>query len=275
MDGALEAHFATADVLARRADLVAVGVIDYALRRREIEAVLPGVYARAHHKAHPEVRIAALRRYEPNAVLLGEAAARLAFWPALDVETVVAAVTRKLAPQAGFRFVRRTVPADWVTEIGGTKVAKPALAALEAGPDVIDHALREGAITLAEVARAYEATVRWKGHDSRRRLVEESSGNPWSAAERKLHRMLRDAGLTSWQGNYPVGDHPVDVAFVAQRLAIEIDGRHFHGDATFEKDRWQQNALVLAGWRVLRFTWTMIEEYPERVLATVRTALAQ
>ena len=45
------------------------------------------------------------------------------------------------------------------------------------------------------------------------------------------------------------------------------------GDATFEKDRWQQNELVLAGWRVLRFTWTMIESYPERVVATVRTAL--
>jgi hypothetical protein len=30
---------------------------------------------------------------------------------------------------------------------------------------------------------------------------------------------------------------------------------------------------VLEGWRVLRFTWTIIEEYPDRVIETVRKAL--
>jgi hypothetical protein len=38
-------------------------------------------------------------------------------------------------------------------------------------------------------------------------------------------------------------------------------------------DRWRQNLLILDGWCVLRFTWTMIEEQPEKVIAMVREAI--
>ena len=56
----------------------------------------------------------------------------------------------------------------------------------------------------------------------------------------------------------------LDVGFRRRRLAVEIDGREFHSDRKlFETDRWRQNALVLDGWRVLRFTWRMIST-PER-----------
>lgn len=274
MDPALERIFETNDVLSRQSHPAMAGIIDYALRLGDIEPVLPGVYARTGLKALPEIRVAALRLYEPKAVLLAEAAARVGFWRSLPVETVVAAVPRRITQQPGFRFIQRTVPVALVIEVDGIAVATTALAALEAGADVVDYALREKKLTLEELAAAYEATRRWRGSAVRRRLVEESSDNPWSAAERQFHRMLRADGLTDWRGNYPVGDHPVDIAFPAHRLAIEIDGKHYHGDATFEKDRWQQNALVLAGWRVLRFTWTMIDNYPDRVIGAVRKGLA-
>jgi len=41
----------------------------------------------------------------------------------------------------------------------------------------------------------------------------------------------------------------------------------------FHSDRWRQNALMLAGWRVLRFSWLMMEEDPEAFVAAVRAAL--
>ena len=67
----------------------------------------------------------------------------------------------------------------------------------------------------------------------------------------------------------------IDIAFPASRLAIEIDGREFHVDSVaFEKDRWRQNDLVNAGWRVLRFTARMVEESPELVVAMILEALA-
>ena len=58
------------------------------------------------------------------------------------------------------------------------------------------------------------------------------------------------------------------------QLVIEIDGRLYHtGAEVFESDRWRQNLLVLNGWFVLRFTWAMVEEQPEKVLAMVREAI--
>jgi very-short-patch-repair endonuclease len=66
----------------------------------------------------------------------------------------------------------------------------------------------------------------------------------------------------------------VDVVFRKFRLAIEIDGRLFHTETeVFETDRWRQNLLILDGWCVLRFTWTMIKERPEEVIAMVRKAI--
>jgi very-short-patch-repair endonuclease len=66
----------------------------------------------------------------------------------------------------------------------------------------------------------------------------------------------------------------VDVIFRKRKLAIEIDGRlHHNGAEVFETDRWRQNLLVLDGWCVLRFTWTMINERPEEVIAMVRDAI--
>ena len=55
----------------------------------------------------------------------------------------------------------------------------------------------------------------------------------------------------------------------------EVDGFAFHTDPeTFERDRRKQNALVLAGYQVLRFTWLDLTEYPERVLALVQRAIS-
>jgi very-short-patch-repair endonuclease len=67
----------------------------------------------------------------------------------------------------------------------------------------------------------------------------------------------------------------LDIAFPASLLALEIDGRLHETDRSiFESDRHRQNALVLAGWRVLRFTWAMLRDDPDGVVETVRAALA-
>jgi very-short-patch-repair endonuclease len=62
--------------------------------------------------------------------------------------------------------------------------------------------------------------------------------------------------------------------FAASSWSLRFDGRLYHtGAEVFETDRRRQNLLVLDGWCVLRFTWTMIEEHPEEVIAMVREAL--
>jgi very-short-patch-repair endonuclease len=66
----------------------------------------------------------------------------------------------------------------------------------------------------------------------------------------------------------------IDIAFKQRKLAIEIDGRlHETDEDLFESDRWRQNALVADGWRVLRFTWTMLRDHPEIFVRAILEAL--
>jgi very-short-patch-repair endonuclease len=66
----------------------------------------------------------------------------------------------------------------------------------------------------------------------------------------------------------------LDFAFVAQRIAIEIDGRAWHSTGErFQSDRSRQNRLVLMGWTVLRFTWDDLVRRPDAVIEQVPSAL--
>jgi hypothetical protein len=67
----------------------------------------------------------------------------------------------------------------------------------------------------------------------------------------------------------------VDFAYLHHRVLVEVDGRLFHGPDVFESDRERDNAAGLAGWQVLRFTWTMVTKRPEYVVATIARALRQ
>lgn len=97
-----------------------------------------------------------------------------------------------------------------------------------------------------------------------------------SEAERLLVKLLRDAGFTGWKTNYPLGGYKVDVGFVDAKVAIEVDGWAFHHDPdAFQIDRKRQNAISLLGWKVLRFTWLDLTEYPQRVQAEIAAATGQ
>jgi very-short-patch-repair endonuclease len=63
---------------------------------------------------------------------------------------------------------------------------------------------------------------------------------------------------------------------VDARIAIELDGfaQHRTG-ATFRDDRRRQNALILEGWLLLRFTWDDVTRNGEIVIDTLRRALAE
>ena len=67
----------------------------------------------------------------------------------------------------------------------------------------------------------------------------------------------------------------VDVGFPALKLALEVDGyAHHSSHRDFRVDRKRQNAIILAGWRMLRFTWFDLVEQPQRVLAEIRRTIS-
>jgi very-short-patch-repair endonuclease len=258
------------------------GAIRWLVRRGDLRTVMPGVYAPPHTANSIDTRIRAVMAWDPNAVLIEAAAARVSFWPTIRVPAITCALKHHRQPQDGFRFSRRQVPAELVVTRAGLRSTSPALTALDLcdslGADGIDEALRARATTLKHLHRALDLTKARVGNAERRRLLLDSKDEPWSGAERKFHRLLRAAGITAWKANRPfaLGGSLffIDVAFRGIKLAIEIDGRLYHNDTeVFETDRWRQNLLVLDGWCVLRFTRAMIDDRPEEVIAMVREAL--
>jgi Protein of unknown function (DUF559) len=62
----------------------------------------------------------------------------------------------------------------------------------------------------------------------------------------------------------------VDLIWPQQLLVVEADGRKTHDTAAaFERDRRRHRDLFAAGYRVLRVTWTQLEDEPERTLNTI------
>ncbi|HEX5332759.1 MAG TPA: type IV toxin-antitoxin system AbiEi family antitoxin domain-containing protein [Cellulomonas sp.] len=132
------------------------------------------------------------------------------------------------------------------------------------GPDELDRAIaaRPGA---------------W-GNVRRRRALLDMRAGAAGPAERRLHRLLRGAGLTGWLPNESLSGHlglyaSADVYFPDVRLVIEIDGAAFHGPDRFQADRTRQNLLVGAGCTVLRFTWEDLTHRPAAVIAQIEASL--
>ena len=278
----IERLLATRGVIARRDHPELDTTLRYLVRRGDLVRVLPGIYAARDQGTSLQTRVRAIRCLDADAIVVGAVAAQLTFWPELQADVVECAVPHSKAPQIGYRFTRRHIPSDLVISRSGLRLTSPALTALDLcatiGGDAIDQVLRTRATTLAHLHRAMELTAARVGNRTRRQLLLDSRAEPWSEAERSFHRLLRKAGITGWRANRPVilDDFTcyVDVIFHELKLIIEVDGRLFHtGAEVFETDRWRQNQLVLNGWCVLRFTWTMIREQPETVLATVREAI--
>ena len=246
--------------------------------------LLPGVYAVVEAADDLAVRARAVARWRPDAVITGRAAARLTFWPTLRVKDI--AVARRAHPphSRGYRLSERVIDPGHIIDTPTLRLTAPALTAIdlvdELGGDGIDTCLRSRAASLEDLWAALTDNPFRPGNAARHRMLLDSRDEPWSAAERLAHRLLRHARITGWTANFRVlvggGCYFIDIAFPALRLAVEIDGRlHEDDPSIFETDRYRQNQLVSAGWTVLRFTYAMLVEGPDYVVATIRAALAR
>ena len=98
-----------------------------------------------------------------------------------------------------------------------------------------------------------------------------------SDLETRVLRALVAAGLVApiQQHRVRVGKRTfrIDLAYPLARLAIELDGWEFHSSRTaFDDDRARANALVAAGWTLLRFTSRSTDA---EIVECVRAALGE
>jgi len=274
-DGVITLHQARAAGLSQDA-------VDRRVRSGHWRRCAPGVYFARDHAFTDDARIRSLVwGYGNDAVASGLTAAywhRIVTDPPKVVEVTVGR-QRHLRLRAGSRLRRRDLkPAD-IVERRGLRVTSLPLTVLEAavrrpgGITIVDRALQQH----TELPALWGAQLRNTGrHGSPRAriLLQAADGNARSQGERLLIRLLTAAGIDGWTANHPVGPYLVDTAFIAQMVAIEVDGLAFHTDSEiFNSDRARQNYLVLHGWHVLRFTWRDLTTEPERVIAEIRGAI--
>ncbi|MBC3191637.1 type IV toxin-antitoxin system AbiEi family antitoxin domain-containing protein [Pseudonocardia sp. C8] len=243
----------------------------------------PGIYRDGSHRFGPRARIRAVALWGgESGTVAGPAAA---WWYGLldcapAIVTLILPRTTSRRPRRGVCVRRRDLEAaDRAVHDGIALTARPltvleAATAIPDGAAFLDRALQRRWVTFDAVYAAWCRACGATGSAQVRRLLVAAADRAASEAERRLVRLLRDAGIGGWELGYRFGPYELDLAFPAARVAVEFDGWAWHTDvARFRNDRRKGNELVLAGWTLLRVTWHDLETAPGRVLAQIRHAL--
>ena len=249
--------------------------LDRALATGEWHRVLRGTYAPGPDTADLRLRAAAAARLLPAGAVVAD---RCLLWLlGVDVLPPGPPVLEVVVPRGDAAPRRRDVrsriadlPARDVVERGPAAVR--CLRPVRAVADLVRRLPLAEAVVVADAAwhgglcddGALRAEVAahagLRGVVQARKVLELADPRAESPPETRLRLALRGAGLA------PVPQHVVldvrgrfvarvDLALPEQRLAVEHDGQAVHGRAeAFVPDRRRQNALVAAGWTVLRFT---------------------
>lgn len=178
------------------------------------------------------------------------------------------------------RDVLRTSELDRVPVLRPVRAVADLLRALPlaeavAVGDAVQHA---GLVTRDQVEVELDAHRGLRGVPEARRALLLTDARAEAPPESRVLALLVLAGLA------PVPQHEVfdargrfiarvDLALPAARIAIEYDGREVHlRPGVFVQDRRRQNALLAAGWTVLRSTAHDLRERPYAVVAEVLAA---
>lgn len=238
--------------------------------------------------------LAAVLDAGPDAVATSSSAAALWRLPGfnVDVAEVLVPTGTNHRPQHGRLHQSRTLPAHHTTVTQGVPVITPARLVVElaarTSPRRVERAA-ENAIAasiltpdaLASVVSELAGRGR-RGSTLLRTLVEGIAPGyvpPASELEARFRDLVRSAGIGGGVTQVDVGGEEwegrVDVAFPAAKLVVELDSRRWHQSrSAMESDRRRDNALVMAGWRVVRITWRQILDDPVGVVALLRSLLA-
>ena len=145
--------------------------------------------------------------------------------------------------------------------------------------NLLDRAFQQTWLTPRDIERRLEEQPgRW-GNRQLARLARECRPGIEAESERRLQRLLKQAGIVGWQANQPmvVGGRQFrpDIVFLGARLAVEVDGwAHHRAREQRQADMEKDALLVSAGWRVLRFSWEDVVDRPDYVLDMIRSVLA-
>jgi very-short-patch-repair endonuclease len=183
----------------------------------------------------------------------------------------------KIAKSLGPRDVRRlgpirvTAPARTLVDLAGD--LRPV--ELEAALDEF-FALRLISVNAVRRYIADRALVHRPGVGNLRELLDDrTKGIPQKELERRLMRLVKTYRLPDPVRQRPTGSYRADFAYPKPMILIEVDGWNSPGTPrALDGDLRRQNALVLEGWTILRFTWKQVTEAPDGLAAIIRASLS-
>jgi very-short-patch-repair endonuclease len=284
-----------------RAQLLAAGVpghaIDHRLRRGRLRRIHQGVYGLGRLRGTYAEEMAGVLAAGDGALLSHGSAAAL--WGHLpprppDSRVEVSTPGRHSRSRPNLRTHRiEAMRPDEATSLHGIPITTPARTLLDLAAVLSAGELERA---LARALRAQEPPAGGPApglEKSLVALVERYPGRPGtphlrfllaqdalvftrSHAEEVFLAIIERGGLPKPETNVRVLRFEVDCLFRAARLVVEIDGFRYHASpAALDRDRTRDQALNLAGYDVLRFTWKQLEREPDRVLASVAMALGR
>ncbi len=167
---------------------------------------------------------------------------------------------------------RALAPAD-ITTIDGLRLTTPARTLIDLQDVLTPHRL-ERIVHRAEQLRLLGASELTPSPGRRSRALRDatrslSATGPQitrNTLEERFLALVAHARLPAPLVNAPLHGYEPDFLWPVARLIAETDGAATHLTATaFEQDRARDAALLLAGYRVVRFTWRQVTDEPRRV----------
>jgi predicted transcriptional regulator of viral defense system/very-short-patch-repair endonuclease len=281
-------------VVARR-QLASLGLSDTMVRDRVAKGRLVrlhrGVYAVGHDRLRREGRwLAAVLAVGPGALLSHRDAAALhGLRPPGDHLRWEVTTTGRASSTRAIRVFRTTaldaqdatsVEGIPVTSVGRTLVDLAGTVTKAQLAKALNEAERQRVFDLEAIERALERTHtrNGTGHAAMRQALEQlraiGAHVTRSELEDRFLALLDAHDLPRPATNATVEGMEVDACWPEQRLVVELDGWDTHATRrAFQEDRERGNALELAGWRLLRFTWADVARWRDETAATVRGAL--
>jgi very-short-patch-repair endonuclease len=248
--------------------------------RRELIRLHRGVYAVGHRRLTSRAReLAAVMACGPGALLSHRSAGSRhgllrSMSPSIEVSVprgrrsrpgIVVHQRRFLGPED--RMVLEDIP---ITSVARTIVDLASSPQLER---MLDAAERAGTLDVAGIECALGRLRRQPGRGRLLPLLEGYRPEPAftrSEAERRFAALCRRYGLPMPQVNLWIEGYEIDFFWPDAALAVEMDGRAFHGGTrAFYADRRRDRALLAAGIQTARVTWADLRE-PTRLADELR-----
>lgn len=189
----------------------------------------------------------------------------------------------------GVEVHRRDVPSGDRRDVGGVPVTSELRTLLDLcrwlplaeAVASVDSALRQALVTVEELTGALRDLPAGRGRQQVARALQLMDPECGSVLESLCRVLMVERGIPAPESQYVVRRAGrwigrVDFAWPERRLIVETDGFAFHSNrADYRKDRRRLNALQLAGWVVLRFSWEDVVHDPDYVVATISAFLAE